>query len=97
MGLKTSTVDLRGHVDGLDTDIPRLRAGGVGGQFWSVWVPAALPELEALRMALEQLDIVHRFVARYPETFTYATTADEVERAFAAGGSRRSSVSRAAR
>jgi membrane dipeptidase len=85
VGLKTSTVDLRGHVDGLDTDIRRLRAGGVGGQFWSVWVPAALPELEALRMALEQLDIVQRFVARYPETFTFATTADEVERAFAAG------------
>ena len=84
-GLRTSTVDLRGHVDGLDTDIPRLRAGGVGGQFWSVWVPAALPELEALRMAIEQFDIVHRFVARYPEAFTFATTADEVERAFAAG------------
>jgi membrane dipeptidase len=85
VGPRTSTVDLRGHVDGLDTDIPRLRAGGVGGQFWSVWVPAILPELEALRMAIEQLDVVHRFVARYPEAFALATTADEVERAFAAG------------
>src|SRR3979490_988662 len=37
VGSRTSSVDLRGHVDGLDTDIPRLRAGGVGGQFWSVW------------------------------------------------------------
>jgi membrane dipeptidase len=85
VGLKTSSVDLRGHVDGLDTDIPRLRAGGVGGQFWSVWVPADLPELEALRMALEQLDVVHRFVARYPDAFTLATTADEVERTFKVG------------
>ena len=85
VGLRTSTVDLRGHVEGLDTDIPRLRAGGVGGQFWSVWVPAALPELDALRMAVEQFDIVHRFVAQYPEAFAFATTADEVERAFSAG------------
>ena len=85
VGLRTSTVDLRGRVEDLDTDIPRLRAGGVGGQFWSVWVPADLPELEALRMALEQLDIVHRFVDRYPEAFALATTADEVEAAFRAG------------
>ena len=48
-------------------------------------MPAALPELDALRMAIEQFDIVHRFVARYPEAFAFATTADEVERAFAAG------------
>jgi len=84
-GLRTSTVDLRAHVDGLDTDIPRLREGGVGGQFWSVWVPAALPELDAFRMAIEQLDIVRRFVAGHPEAFSLATTADEVERTFAAG------------
>ena len=84
-GVRTSTVDLRSHVDGLDTDIPRLREGGVGGQFWSVWVPADLPELEALRMALEQLDIVHRFVERYPDAFALATTADEVEAAFRSG------------
>ena len=43
VGLHTSRVDLRAHVAGLDTDIPRLRSGGVGGQFWSVWVPAGLP------------------------------------------------------
>jgi membrane dipeptidase len=85
VGLRTSTVDLRAHVEGLDTDIPRLRAGGVGGQFWSVWVPAIAPELEALRMAVEQLDVVQRFVEQYPEAFAFATTADEVERAFAAG------------
>jgi membrane dipeptidase len=85
VGLRTSMVDLRQHVDGLDTDIPRLRAGGVSGQFWSVWVPSSLPELEALRMALEQIDVVHRFVERYPESFELATSASEAERAVAAG------------
>ena len=83
--LRTSSVDLRSNVDGGDTDIPRLREGCVGGQFWSVWVPAALPELEAFRTAIEQLDVVTRFVAGYPEAFAFATTADEVESAFAAG------------
>jgi membrane dipeptidase len=84
-GLGVSSVDLRGPVDGLHTDIPRLRAGRVGGQFWSVWVPADLPEERALPMALEQLDIADRLPDRYPETFERATTADDVDRAFAAG------------
>ena len=85
VGLRISGVDLRRRVDGLDTDIPRLREGGVGGQFWSVWVPAKLPELDALRMGLEQLDVVHRLVAAYPEAFALATTAAEVRAAFASG------------
>jgi len=82
-GLATSTVDLRQPQTGLDTDIPRLRLGAVGGQFWSVWVPAALPELEAVRMSLEQVDVVHGFIGRYPDTFALATRADEVDAAFA--------------
>ena len=85
VGLRISEVDLRQPVPGLMTDIPRLRAGGVGGQFWSVWVPASLPESEATRRAFEQLDIVHRIVAAYPETFELAATADDVERIFGAG------------
>jgi membrane dipeptidase len=68
-----------------DTDIPRLRLGLVGGQFWSVWVPAALPEPDAVRQSLEQMDVVHGFIQRYPDTFALATTADEVEAAFASG------------
>jgi len=84
-GLATSTVDLRQPQTGLDTDIPRLRLGAVGGQFWSVWVPAALAEPDALRTSLEQMDIVHGFIGRYPETFALATTADEVDEAFAGG------------
>jgi membrane dipeptidase len=85
VGLRISGVDLRDHVEGLHTDIPRLRRGRVGGQFWSVWVPAELSEERALPMALEQLDLVHRLVAAYPETLELATTAGEAERAFAAG------------
>jgi membrane dipeptidase len=85
VGLRISELDLRRPVEGFHTDLPRLRAGGVGGQFWSVWVPADLPEERALRMALEQLDIVHRLAAAYPEALELATTAAEVERTFAAG------------
>jgi membrane dipeptidase len=85
VGLRTSVVDLREPVPDLDTDIPRLRAGAVGGQFWSVWVPADLPEPEAVLQSLEQMDIVHGFIERYPDTFGLATTADEVESVFATG------------
>ena len=72
VGLAISEVDLRGPQPDLDTDIPRLRAGRVGGQFWSVWVPAELPEPDAVVKALEQIDIIHGLVERYPETFGLA-------------------------
>ena len=85
IGPRTSTVDLHEPQPDLDTDIPRLRLGAVGGQFWSVWVPAALPEPDAIRQSLEQMDVVHGFIQRYPDTFALATTADEVEAAFASG------------
>ncbi|NOS68804.1 MAG: membrane dipeptidase [Verrucomicrobia bacterium] len=62
------------------TDIPRLRAGGVGGQFWSVYVPAKLPGAEALQATLEQIDVVHRLCARYPDALELALTADDIER-----------------
>ncbi|HTK45555.1 MAG TPA: membrane dipeptidase, partial [Patescibacteria group bacterium] len=84
-GIGVSQVDLRQPVDGLDTDIPRLRAGRVGGQFWSIWVPAELPEDKALPMALEQLDIAEGFARRHPDVFGSAATADEVEAVFADG------------
>lgn len=69
----------------LHTDIPKLRDGGVGAQFWSVFVPSTLPGAEAVTATLEQVDAVHSMLARYPETFGLATTADEL-RAVAAGG-----------
>jgi len=64
----------------LHTDIPRLRAGGVGAQFWSVYVPASLPPLEAARATFEQIDLLRRMVAAYPGTFEVALTADDVVR-----------------
>jgi membrane dipeptidase len=65
----------------LQTDIPRLRAGGVGAQFWSVWVPVeAGYRGEALSTTLEQIDLVKRMIARYPETFELALTADDIDR-----------------
>jgi membrane dipeptidase len=67
------------------TDIPRLAQGGIGGQWWSVYVPGTLARDEAVRVTLEQVDIVHRMIARYPERFQLALTADDVEKAFAAG------------
>lgn len=83
------TIDLNteaGHkAEPYDTDIPRLRKGMVGGQFWSVYVSADLPPLEQIRETLEQIDLVKSFVARYPETFALARTADDVQRIFASG------------
>jgi membrane dipeptidase len=69
----------------IHTDIGRLRAGGVGGQFWSVYVPADLQGQGAVTATLEQIDIVHRMMKKYPETFELALTADDVERIFKKG------------
>ncbi len=64
----------------LQTDIPRLRRGGVGGQFWSVFVPTTLEGPPAAVALFEQIDLVHRMIARYPETFAFAATAADVGR-----------------
>ena len=69
----------------LMTDIARLRAGGVGGQFWSVYVPVELAGQSAVTATLEEIDTVHRMVKQYPETFELALTADDVERIFKSG------------
>ena len=76
----TSTLD---HP--LSTDIARLRRGGVGGQFWSVYVSTNLKGADAVVAMFEQIDLVHRMVARYPETFALASTAADVERIHAGG------------
>ena len=79
------------------TDIPRLKAGGVGGQFWSVYVPVELQGQAAVTATMEQIDIVHRMVRKYPETFELALTADDVERIHQGRArSRRSSAWKAA-
>ena len=73
--------DLRQRTRG-DTDLERLREGGVGGQFWSVYVPF---ERVAASTQLEQIDIARRVIALYPDGLAFAATADEVERAMRAG------------
>lgn len=74
--------DQRAH---LHTDIPRLREGGVGGQFWSVYVPASLTGDHAVSATLEQIDVVRLLAARYPDDLQLAFTADDMEAAREAG------------
>jgi membrane dipeptidase len=69
----------------LETDIPRLRAGHVGGQFWSVWIPTSLTGPAAVQTTLEQIDLVHRMVAIYPQAFELALTAADIRRIEHAG------------
>ena len=78
-------LDIRRAQPSIMTDIPRLTAGGVGGQFWSVYVPVDLKGADAVAATLDQIDIVHRMVAKYPATFALALTADDVERIEKAG------------
>ena len=63
-GRDLDKLDITRPQPSLMTDIPRLRAGGVGGQFWSVYVPADLQGKEAVRATLEQIDIVHRMMRK---------------------------------
>jgi len=67
------------------TDIARLRAGGLGGQFWSVYVSAKLTDAQAVKATLEQIDIVRGIAAKYPAVFELATTAADVRRIHKAG------------
>lgn len=69
----------------LQTDLPRMRKGGVGAQYWSVWIPAELKGDEAIRVTLEQIDIVHRMAARYPARLEMASTAADIRRIQKAG------------
>ena len=69
----------------LMTDIPRLRAGHVGAQFWSVWIPSTVTGPAAVKMTIEQIDLVRTMVARYPKDLQMAYSAEDIERAHAAG------------
>jgi len=68
-----------------DTDIPRLREGMVGAQFWSVWIPGETPAGEAKRLQLEQIHTARQIIDTHPETFELALTADDIERVFTEG------------
>jgi len=77
--------DLAGPVGFTHTDLPRLAEGGVGAQFWSVYVPVSLAGEAAVAVTLEQIDFVHRMAGRYPDRLELALTAADVERIVAAG------------
>jgi membrane dipeptidase len=70
---------------GLHTDLPRLRAGGVGAQFWSVYVPCSLTGGAAVVATLEQIDAARRMIARYSADLELATGADDLRRIVASG------------
>jgi len=84
-GKDPARLDIRNARTDTMTDIPRLRQGGVGAQFWSVYVPSAFAGQQAVTATLEQIDIVHRMIARYPDDFALALTADDVQRIFGEG------------
>jgi len=84
-GYDLGAIDLTIGVDRLQTDLPRLRRGGVGAQFWSVFVPCSLTGDAAVTATLEQIDFVRSLAARYPHDLTLAVSAAEVEAAVAAG------------
>ena len=85
VGYDLDRLDVAGPVPGLHTDLPRLRAGGVGAQFWSVYVPSTLPGHRAVTATLEQLDGFHRLLARYPLDLGLALTARDVVRVASSG------------
>src|SRR5580658_430239 len=78
-------VNLAAPVKGLHTDLLRLQAGGVGAQFWSVYVPGRLDGGEAVTTVLEQIDLARRVIATYPGALELALTAADVQRIFASG------------
>ena len=82
-------VDLTRDTSKLDsalvTDFPRLRKGGLGGQFWSVYIPPTMTNDNAVQAVLEQIDVVHRLIDRYPDQLELALTADDIVRIHRSG------------
>ena len=78
VGYDFGRMDVSRRVESTHTDLPRLRAGGVGGQFWSVFVPSTLEGDAAVTATLEQIDGVHQMIERYAAELALARTADEV-------------------
>ncbi len=78
--------DIAEHQTEMHTDIPRLRKGGVGAQFWSVFVPVDTMDTgSALSTTLEQIELVKRMIAHYPETFELALSTADIRRIHAEG------------
>jgi membrane dipeptidase len=77
------SLDIGAPQSAVMTDIPRLRQGRVGAQFWSTYTPSAIEQ--PARAGMEQVDVVHRMVDRYPDVFEWASTADDIVRIHRAG------------
>lgn len=84
-GAGLGAADLRGGEPDLHTDLPRLRAGGVCGQFWSVFVPCSFQGPAAVRATHEQVDLVRALVESVPEALALCTSAADVDAARATG------------
>ncbi|CAN7327166.1 dipeptidase [Terrabacter sp. LjRoot27] len=84
-GYDFEALDISGRLTSTQTDLPRLAEGGVGAQFWSVFVPSTLQGDSAVTATLEQVDGVHRMIGSYADRLALARTADEVEAATATG------------
>ncbi|XP_069165215.1 dipeptidase 1 [Procambarus clarkii] len=67
------------------TDLPRLRQGMVGAQFWASYVPCEAQRLNAVQLTIEQIDLIKRLIDQYPDDLRLATSADELEKAFKEG------------
>jgi membrane dipeptidase len=84
--MRFQRLDIARPQSSLHTDIARLRKGGVGAQFWSAYVPAETAKSgTAVKETLEQIDLIHRLVKAYPDTFEMALTAADVARVHQAG------------
>ena len=68
-----------------DTDLPRLREGVVGTQFWSVFVPSSMSPVDAMTAQLEQIDIGHRIIIKYPDDLMFATSVADIDAAMEQG------------
>jgi membrane dipeptidase len=79
------TLDISKPQPSIMTDLPRLKEGGVGGQFWSVYVPVERQGADAVTATLGQIDIVYRMLRRYPHALELALSADDIERIFKSG------------
>ena len=77
--------DGKGGTSPMHTDLARLAQGRVGAQFWSAFASADQPEPEAVVVTLQQIDVIKRLIARYPDRLALALTAEDVERAMKRG------------
>src|SRR5436190_15034124 len=79
--LSFRTIDISRPQKGLHTDIPRLREGGVGAQFWAAYVsPSTRKTGTSVKLTLEQIDVIDRFIKAYPNDLEFARTADDIVR-----------------